>query len=298
MNGIMSEIQVLLPKLKSEQSKIAEILETVDRAIEQTEAILAKQQRIKTAFMQDLLRKGMDACGNIRSEETHTFKDSPFGRIPDEWDVRTIDELVTRVGSGITPKGGESVYQKDGVLFIRSQNVHFGNLVLDDVAYISEAIHKTMKSSEVFENDILLNITGASIGRSCYIKSLHSSANTNQHVCAIRLINANFYDAGYLSLVMESSIVQNQIKQFNAGGNREGLNYQQIRSFKIPFPAASERKKIYDRLEHQNSVMDSHIKNLNKLRQLKTAIMQDLLTGKVRVTPLLNETEVNIDENG
>jgi len=68
-----------------EQSKIAEVLSTVDRAIEQTEALIAKQQRIKTGLMQDLLTKGIDEHGNIRSEKTHKFKDSPVGRIPEEW---------------------------------------------------------------------------------------------------------------------------------------------------------------------------------------------------------------------
>ena len=68
-----------------EQSKIAEVLSTVDRAIEQTEALIAKQQRIKTGLTQDLLTRGIDEHGNIRSEKTHKFKNSPLGRIPVEW---------------------------------------------------------------------------------------------------------------------------------------------------------------------------------------------------------------------
>ena len=75
---------------QTEQSKIAEILSTVDQAIDQTEALIAKQQRIKTGLMQDLLTRGIDENGNLRSEETHEFKDSPLGRIPVEWEVKTI----------------------------------------------------------------------------------------------------------------------------------------------------------------------------------------------------------------
>ena len=77
---------------KPEQTKIAEILSTVDQAIEQTEALIAKQQRIKTGLMQDLLTRGIDENGNLRSEDTHEFKDSPLGRIPVEWELK-IDSI-------------------------------------------------------------------------------------------------------------------------------------------------------------------------------------------------------------
>lgn len=275
------------PISKTEQSKIAEILETVDQSIEQTEALIAKQERIKTGLMQDLLTKGIDENGNIRSEETHEFKNSRLGRIPVEWEISTLDNLTLHVGSGITPRGGESVYQKEGVLFIRSQNVYFCGLKLSEVAYISEEIHETMKRSQVFENDILLNITGASIGRCCYVPSLNSFANVNQHVCIIRLKESKKSDAGYLSYVIESSIGQNQILQFNAGGNREGLNYQQVRSFNIPWPSDNERSKIFMIISNANKFIKVLNKDLSKLFRIKTALMQDLLTGKKRVTPLL-----------
>ena len=82
---------------KLEQTKIAEILSTVDQAIEQTEALTAKQQRIKTGLMQDLLTRGIDENGNLRSEETHEFKDSPLGRIPVEWDVKRLGIALRRI---------------------------------------------------------------------------------------------------------------------------------------------------------------------------------------------------------
>ncbi|GBD87641.1 EcoKI restriction-modification system protein HsdS [bacterium BMS3Abin03] len=207
---------LFIPKSKREQTKIAEILSAVDKAIEQTEAIIAKQQRIKTGLMQDLLTKGIDENGNIRSEETHEFKDSPPGRIPAEWEWATIDDISIYVGSGITPKGGENVYSKEGVLFIRSQNVSFEGLLLNNVAHIPVSINKKMKRSEVFAHDVLLNITGASIGRCCPVPRNLGRANVNQHVCAIRMRETNQDDANFLSTILESSIGQNQIEKFNA----------------------------------------------------------------------------------
>lgn len=287
----IENFELLLPALP-EQSKIAEVLSTVDRAIAQTEAVIAKQQRIKTGLMQGLLTRGIDEHGQLRSEATHAFKDSSLGRIPVEWDVKEIDELVSRVGSGVTPTGGEAVYTAEGVLFIRSQNVHFDGLRLDDVAYIPMHIHHSMMRSEVFENDVLLNITGASIGRCCQMPKIANHANVNQHVCAIRLRDADKAHAGFLTAVLQSHIGQHQIALMNAGGNREGLNYQQVRSFHVPWPSdPSEFSRICGRIEVFGGALRNHSQDLVKLHSLQTALMQDLLTGKVRVTPLLQQAE-------
>ena len=96
---------ILHPKDKAEQAKIAEVLSTVDRAIEQTEALIAKQQRIKTGLMQDLLTRGMDEHGNLRSEQTHKFKDSPLGRIPVEWDPIPFGSCGQWFSGGTPSKG-------------------------------------------------------------------------------------------------------------------------------------------------------------------------------------------------
>jgi type I restriction enzyme S subunit len=90
----LSSVELTFPSSKPEQTKIAEILSTVDRAIEQTEALIAKQQRIKTGLMQDLLTRGIDEHGDLRSEQTHQFKDSPLGRIPVEWDHKELGNVA------------------------------------------------------------------------------------------------------------------------------------------------------------------------------------------------------------
>jgi type I restriction enzyme S subunit len=287
MNGVMANIELSIPTSKPEQAQIAEILSTVDRAIEQAVALIDKQQRIKIGLMQDILTRGIDEHGNRRTEQTHKFKDSPLGRIPLEWANPQIGNIAVHVGSGVTPRGGEAVYTKEGILFIRSQNVHFGGLHLSDVSYISQRIHDTMRRSEVFENDVLLNITGASIGRCCAMPKINCPANVNQHVCAIRLDQAAQSDAGFLVAVIESSIGQNQILKFNAGGNREGLNYEQVKSFVIPWPEVEERQRSHALIKEAEETLEVSRLNLEKFRSIKTGLMQDLLTGKKRVTSLL-----------
>ena len=274
----------------TEQKKIAEILSKVDTAIEQTQSLIAKYQRIKTGLMQDLLTKGIDENGNIRSEETHEFKDSELGRIPKEWDCLTINDIAERLRSGVTPRGGSNVYQKEGVMLIRSQNVYSYGFKNDDVAFISKEINDRMKGSELRTYDVLLNITGASIGRSTFVPKAFPKANVNQHVCSIRLENDSLEMAIYLSTFLNSIYGQNQIMANNAGSNREGINYTQIREIKIPYFNDDREFVQFKRLINKSTkrIQTEEIK-LHKLQSIKTALMQDLLSGKKRVTNLIKE---------
>jgi type I restriction enzyme S subunit len=278
-----SKLKVVLPPF-TEQTTIARILSKVDEAIAQTEQLIAKYTRIKTGLMQDLLTKGIDEHGNIRNEETHEFKDSPLGRIPKEWECLTIGDIAERLRSGVTPKGGSDVYQKEGIMLIRSQNVYSYGFKLDDIAYISEEINSRMLGSQLQAFDVLLNITGASIGRSTFLPENHPLSNVNQHVCAIRLKNTSLEKAIYLSSFLNSVYGQNQIQQNNAGSNREGINYNQIRAILIPW---FKREREFESFKNIISKTNEKIESLNisifKLQSLKTGLMQDLLSGKVRV---------------
>ena len=236
--------------------------------------------------MHDLFTRGVDAHGRLRpthEQAPDLYKQSELGWIPKEWEGPTIGDLAPRVGSGVTPTGGSEVYRNEGVIFIRSQNVTHEGLDLSDVAFIDEKTHKAMSNSEVFGFDVLLNITGASIGRCCYLPSNIGNANTNQHVCCIRTSAPCEADAVYLSSVLSSHIGQNQIFRLNAGGNREGLNYQQLRGFRVPWPLPDEREEIAKRLNKTKIRVGAESKLLAKLRLQKSGLMQDLLTGKVRV---------------
>ncbi|MDC3394408.1 restriction endonuclease subunit S [Planktomarina temperata] len=271
MNGTFGEIEILLPPLP-EQKKIASILTSVDEVIENTQKQIDKLQDLKKATMNELLTKGIG----------HTeFKDSELGRIPKSWDVKTIEELSSKVGSGVTPRGGSSVYQEQGVLFIRSQNVHFDGFKLNDAAYISDTIHAGMQSSKIFGGDVLLNITGASIGRCAVVADEFPESNVNQHVCIIRPINS--LHNHFLSFWLSSDFGQSQIMRFQAGGNREGLNFEQIRSMSLPFPTLPEQKQIAKVVTAIQLSINEFQQKLSQTQSLKKSLMQDLLTGKVRV---------------
>lgn len=286
----LKELDLVIPKSLTEQRQIATILSKVDEAISQTGTLIAKYSRIKTGLMQDLLTKGIDEHGNIRSEETHQFKDSPLGRIPVEWDCLTIGNIAERLRSGITPKGGSEVYLKEGIMLIRSQNVYSYGFKLDDVAYISEEIRNQMLGSELKSYDVLLNITGASIGRSTFVPDNFPKSNVNQHVCSIRLFSPTLAKAIFLSTFLNSVYGQNQIHQNNAGSNREGINYNQIKAIYVPWFKNETEFGLFSKAISKISVGVERLSaNLSKLQSIKQGLMQDLLNGKVRVNHLIKE---------
>ena len=215
---------------------------------------------------------------SVREEYKHT----DVGVIPADWDCDRLGDLATRVGSGITPTGGERVYVTEGRPFLRSQNVGWGVLNLDDLAFITDEIHASFAGSQIKEGDVLLNITGASIGRSAVADTTVARGNVNQHVCEIRP-NPKRLDSHFLNGYLLSAAGQKQIDSFQAGGNRQGLNYGQIRSFLVPCPPLREQRAIAEALSDVDEWLAALNKLIDKKRALKLAAMQQLLTGETRL---------------
>lgn len=197
--------------------------------------------------------------------------------VPDGWKVVSIKHISSFIGSGITPKGGQKIYKKTGIPLIRSQNVHFGGLRLDDVAYITEEIHATMERTRLCAGDVLLNITGASIGRCSYIPENFGEGNVNQHVCIIRCFTEiAFYQ--YINFFLESVNGQKQIQALQAGLSREALNYQQVKEIKITLPPLHEQKKIAAILSSVDEANASTQAVIDQTRKVKQGLLQQLLT--------------------
>ena len=214
-----------------------------------------------------------------------------FPEFTEEWKETKIGDITSKVGSGVTPKGGSAVYKTSGHLFIRSQNVGNGRFLLDDVAYIDEATHKKQINTELKDGDVLLNITGASIGRTTVVNKNVEGGNVNQHVCIIRLLED--YSPNYICNYLLSYGGQKQIDSFQAGGNREGLNFEQIRSIKFSIPSFREQSKIaslLSLLEERNATQNKIIEDLKKLKVAITQkISKDNSNRKVMLSELLTE---------
>ena len=198
-----------------------------------------------------------------------------FPEFSGEWEKCTIGELAIKVGSGVTPRGGESVYKMDGHPFVRSQNVGLGHLILNDIAFIDEETHLRQKSTELKLEDVLLNITGASIGRSALVNEQVVGGNVNQHVCIIRT-KENLISS-FLCNFLLSNYGQRQIDSFQAGGNRQGLNFEQIKSIKITIPSTKEQTKVAKLLQLIEERIATQNKIIEDLKKLKSAISLNVL---------------------
>lgn len=201
--------------------------------------------------------------------------------------VKPLKYLVSKVGSGVTPLGGATVYISEGVSFLRSQNIHFDGLRLDDVAFISDKIHTKMKSTKVKLNDVLLNITGASIGRCCAIET-EIEANVNQHVCIIR--PKRVLNSKYLAYYMASTTIQNLIRNSQDGASREGLSFSEIKSFPVPVIPIDKQVVIVNQIKEIEIDIDLAIskaqKEISSIKEYREALITDLVTGKRSVPQL------------
>ena len=191
-----------------------------------------------------------------------------------EWRKCTIGELTIKVGSGVTPRGGEAVYKTEGHPFVRSQNVGLGHLLLDDIAYIDEDTHQRQKNTELQLDDVLLNITGASIGRSAIVTKEIVRGNVNQHVCIIR--TKDNLVSSFLCNFLLSNYGQKQIDSFQAGGNRQGLNFEQIKSIKIAIPSTKEQIKVAKLLQLIEERITTQTKIIERYESLIRGIMVEL----------------------
>jgi len=166
-----------------------------------------------------------------------------IGEIPVDWEIVKIKMGVTKVGSGKTPSGGADSYADEGILFLRSQNVYDTGLVLDEPTFITSDVDESMKGTRVYPQDVLLNITGGSIGRCCIFPDIYERANVNQHVSIIRVVKNVFYPE-YMHYYWMSSLGHTAIDLYQTGGNREGMSAEAIKNSPIPLIPLEEQREI------------------------------------------------------
>jgi len=193
-----------------------------------------------------------------------------------------LEELTLKIGSGKTPKGGDANYQKSGIVLIRSQNIYNNKVNFKNIAYISPDVDATMINSRVLKGDVLLNITGASIGRSAVYKE-EKLANVNQHVCIIRPTSK--LDPYYLQLLLASEIGQKQISISQAGGGKEGLNFKQIAKMSFLIPSIEVQKKIGIFFTNFDETIALHQQELDALKQTKQGFLQKMFPKDQELIP-------------
>lgn len=292
------QIYCLVPPLP-EQTAIVRYLDYMNKRI--GKLIRAKQKLIKLleeqkqAIIYRAVTRGLNP--NVRLKPSGV---EWLGNVPEHWEVRRLKSLGTKFGSGVTPRGGATVYETTGIPLLRSQNIHFGELRLDNVALISPAIHALMSGTHVKPGDVLLNITGASIGRVCAVPEHITKANVNQHVCIIRPIR-RFCDAEYLAMFLSIEPVQTAINIAQNGSSRQGLPVTEVKALSIVMPPLEEQLMIRKYLRHETQDIYDAIKRVEReitlFREYRTRLISDVATGKIDVREAAKELPDEIEDD-
>ena len=190
----------------------------------------------------------------------------------------TVEDVCSKIGSGSTPKG--SNYSKEGIPFFRSQNVYNSGIVMSDIKYISDEIHQMMIGTEVVANDLLLNITGGSLGRCAVIPSNFEKGNVSQHVCILRPI---VIKPEFLHCFILSSFFAKSMKI--TGSGREGLPKYNLEKMLLPLPPEQEQERIVAETKRLQSFVDeleTSCENMTKLvAQVKSKVLDLAIHGKL-----------------
>jgi type I restriction enzyme S subunit len=267
----LRKITISIPLLQ-EQQKIAFILSKIDELIQKTEQILEQTQRLKKGLMQKLLTKGIG----------HTkFKKTQIGEIPDSWRLNTTADIFSYVTSG--SRDWAKFYSASGPILIRIANLDHDSINLDLRTTKRVALPQDIEGirTRVKPNDIIISIT-ADVGMVAVIPASIPEAYVNQHIALIRLKEG--YNARFLARYI--SWKEGGLKQFiqlQRGVTKVGLGLNDIKNVLVPIPTLNEQQEIVSILESVESALTINYQLKNMTEHLKRGLMQQVLTGKIRV---------------
>jgi len=285
--GGMEELKLILPPLP-EQQKIAAILTSVDEVIEKTQAQIDKLKDLKIGMMQELLTKGI---GHVE------FKDSPVGRVPVGWDVKTIKDLNISVLDGDRGKEypkEKDFFQHEHCLFLSAKNVTKKGFRFDVSMFITEKKDSAMRKGKLQRGDIVITTRGT-LGNIAYFDTEipFEHVRINSGMAIIRNDNT-VINTEFLNILLHSPVVNEQTELLAFGSAIPQLTIGLLNNLNIPVPSVEEQNKIsaiINSVSHKIILMEP---KLTLLKSTKKALMQDLLTGKVRVDTELSNSPLAV----
>lgn len=209
---------------------------------------------------------------------------SELGEIPRGWCYMPLAQLTDKIGSGSTPRGGKEVYLDDGVALIRSQNVYDSLFVWDGLARISDSAATQLRGVTVQEEDVLLNITGASILRTCVVEPDVLPARVNQHVAIIRAkadVPPRFI---HMNLLRQD--IKSHLLGLNAGGSREAITKAHIESLALLTPCPALLAAFQTAIDPLFREVQRSAQQMRVLSDLRDTLLPKLLSGELQVNPL------------
>lgn len=289
--GELSEHAVGVPDDPLEQSKIAEVLDTLDAAIRGTEAVVAKLRAMKQGLLHDLLTRGIDANGDLRPphpEAPHLYHQTPLGWLPKEWDVVPLGTLTLELAQGWSPDcpAEAALAHEWGVL--KTTAVVWSGYQDQENKRLPEGM-KPRPHLQVEAGDILITRAGPSsrVAVVAHVPATRDKLMISDKLYRLRVIPQ--HNPAFLALAMGSTSVQREITKTISGMAESQTNISQstLKPLPVPRPSRSEQDGIVQALQAQVRTLETEERLLDKLRLQKSGLMDDLLTGRVPVTPLL-----------
>ena len=270
---MLKERNLPLPPL-SEQQKISHILSTVQWAIEAQERLIQTTTELKKALMHKLFTEG------LRNEPQ---KQTEIGPIPESWDVQKLGKIAKTISKGSSPKWQGFNYTDSGILFIRSQNIGNGKMLLEEKAYLPAEFNEKEKRSILQSGDILINLVGASIGRVALGTDEINGGNCNQAVAFVRL-DRTLCLKQFIVYFLLSPWGQEQMRRQKKDIARANLSLLDVSGFKIPLPQTEEEiEEVAGSLVSLEQKISTHKRKRDSLQDLFRTLLHKLMTAKIRV---------------
>ena len=293
----LKRYELLFPNSRKEQEKIGRVLDTLDTQIQKTEALIAKLEKVKAGLLHDLLTRGIDENGRLRpspEQAPELYKESPLGLIPREWGVGSLGDL-SEIVSGVTlgGKSGSSAWPL--VPYLRVANVQDGYLDLTDIKLIRVS-PADIEKYRLLPGDVLMNEGGDfdKLGRGALWQGQIDLCLHQNHVFRVRatpgVLSPHFLTAFSSSAAGKRYFIRSSKQSTNLAS----INSTQLKAFQVPLPSSGEQMLIVKELQAMASKTESEKDFLDKVITKKSGLMDDLLTGRVRVTPLLDQAQTQV----
>jgi len=289
-NGTIARTPIRLAPL-AQQQRIAEILSTVDEAIEQTEALVGKWQQMKTGLMHDLFTRGVTPEGHLRPtriQAPQLYKESPVGWIPKEWDCLTVNELLAKTFSPMRSGPFGSSLLKDelveeGVPFLGIDNIFVERFARIFRRFVSRQKFAELIRYSVFPGDVIITIMGT-VGRCCVVPEFVTEALSSKHLWTMTFDTCRIFPELACWQLNHARWVRDWFARYSQGAVMEAIQSSTLRNLRLPIPKIGEQKLILDRYRECCLRIEREEAAVAKLRQQKQGLMHDLLTGRVRVS--------------
>lgn len=277
---IVSKVCVVFPQSHNQQSHIAQILSECDRTIEETKAVIQKYEAIKTGFLKDLFNRGIDESGKIRpsfEERPDLYKDSELGKIPNDWEIKPLNKLVTlhaRIGWQ-NLRTTEFLDNGDYYL-ITGTDFEDGKVNFSTCHYVAQNRFDQDKNIQVEVGSILITKDGT-LGKVAYVDKLDKPATLNAGVFNVVVTDIET-DNKYLFYYLRSPALLDYANRKATGGTIKHLNQNILVDFPVPSPKFDEQQRIAERITSIESSLKCEKETLAKYQNIKTGLMKHLLT--------------------